>query len=219
MGAVDYRSWNRVLLAAAAVGVLSGVPRPANAQLRSLHAVRYIKLDPPTPQAENLHRQLTAWLQLYLRLVEFPESLPAEEPKWSWSEPGPRSRFAHCALRTDLSAPQKIGLECSDYAGHYIGTVRFADEGELRRWVDELVFNQPVARPLSAVRSIFVGPISGDRHNIVEYVRELLRARVGRSTSSIPTRISRTKQRMISCGVKSILFGAEAATIRIHVCD
>lgn len=155
--------------------LLCGVPQAANAQLRALHAIRYVTLAPPPSGAEKLHKDLTDWLRQSKMLVEAAETLPIDEPIWSWSEPAPRSRFAHCTLRTNLPQPRAIGLECSDYAGKYVGMIRFSSEIELRRWAGRR-YNLPAARPLTTVRYIFVGPLNDDRHHIVEYVKGLLRA-------------------------------------------
>lgn len=86
--------------------LLCGAPQAANAQLRALHAIRYVMLAPPTPGAEKLHKDLTDWLRRSKMLVEAQETLPIDGPTWPWSGPGPRARFAYCNLQTNLPKPR-----------------------------------------------------------------------------------------------------------------
>jgi hypothetical protein len=67
-------------------------------------------------------------------------------------------------------------LACSDFAGQYVGTIRANNENELLRRLRG-VLDDPsnAARPLTAVRYIVVLPIRDDRHQIRDYVKELLR--------------------------------------------
>jgi hypothetical protein len=172
-----------VLFVAMVVWVL---PQAANAQLRSLHGIRHLMLALPEPGAERLHRELTIWLRSNKLLVEAKETLPIDcpgfepltpgcRPTYSWSGPGPRSQFADCALRIGLSKPRSVGFECSDYAGQYVGTIRFASEDELFNWVRAKVPGSLVARPLTGVTHIRVRRLIDDRHRIREYVENLLR--------------------------------------------
>lgn len=162
-------------------------PQAANAQLRSLHGIRHLMLAPPETGAENLHNDLTTWLLSKKLLVGAKETLPIDcpgfeplipgcRPTYSWSGPGPRSQFAYCALRIGLPKPRSVGLECSDFAGQYVGTIRFTSEDELFSWVRATVPGLPAARPLTGVTHIRVRRLIGDRHRIREYVENVLRA-------------------------------------------
>lgn len=163
-------------------GLICGVEQ-AEAQLRSLHAIRYATLAPPPPGAERLHARLSDFWRNATVLVEPPDTLEGQLARGETSErmPAPlidaRSRAARCKLRTDLPRPRPIGLECADYAGRYVGTVRSATDDELWRWIaTELTDNMAAARPLTTVRYIFVAPIDKDWHHLAEYVKQLLRA-------------------------------------------
>jgi hypothetical protein len=162
--------------------LLCGVEQ-AQAQLRSLHAIRYATLAPSPPGAERVHAKLSDFWRNATVLVEPPDTLDARLVRGEKSDRMPalwidaRSRAARCTLRTDLPKPRPIGLECADYAGRYVGTVRSATDDELWQWIaTELRDNMAAARPLTDVRYIFVAPIDRDQHQLAEYVKQLLRA-------------------------------------------
>ena len=169
-------------------GVFCGLPSPASAQLRSLHALRYVTLTPPPPGAEQLHRELSDFLRQQTKLLEPSETLEDRLAQKAFDRfesvsIEPRARFGQCRLRMDLPAPRVVGLQCSDYAGQHVGLVRFSTAAELQRWVrSELRWNFAAARPLNAVRylasgqSLVAGLSNEDRAHLVEYVTGLLRS-------------------------------------------
>jgi hypothetical protein len=173
--------WLRAITVIGCV-LICGVEQAA-AQLRSLQAIRYATLAPPPPGAERLHAKLSDFWRNATVLVEPPDTLEGRLVRGETSDRMPavlidaRSRAARCKLRTNLPRPRPIGLECADYAGQHVGTVRSSTYDELWRWiVTELGDNMAAARPLTTVRYIFVASIDKDPHNLAEYVKQLLRA-------------------------------------------
>lgn len=174
------RLW-RVIVTGAA---LCALPHTAQAQLRSFHAIRYVTLAPPPLGMEKLHQDLAdVWRKLN-KLVEAPETFDERLArvkafdKYEAASIDPRSHCARCRLRGDLPQPRAIGLECADYAGKYVGVVRFSTADEAQRWFTRnLPSSYPAARPLNTIPALASGQSTG--HNVsikdIEFMKRLLR--------------------------------------------
>ena len=149
--------------------LLSSLPTPANAQLKSFAAIGILALDPPLPGTEKAYKSFLSANQ-EVQVLEAPTN---PELKFYRAE-----QFARCTLRTDLPKPRPLGLVCRDYAGQYVGTLRATTTSEFQKTLRSIRSDQvgPRARPLTQYEFIYVdsrrneGPL-----NYARYMEELLR--------------------------------------------
>ena len=157
----------------------------AAAQPASFAAIRTIELEPALPGTEKVYKELAEQLS-YLNAHPEPARnvylFPEQAAPLSSGRPvADRNQRARCTLRTDLSKPRSIGLECRDLEGRYIGTLRSRNYRELgERLVNyHFVAGEPAARPLTYYRLIHVKIVRlGDREVpawVGDYVSDLLR--------------------------------------------
>lgn len=142
----------RVLLGA--LLMCAWVPTAA-AQPASFAAIRTIELEPALPGTEKVYRQLAEQLAYLNDHLEPARDVYVRlEPAAPLSPGRPvadRNQRARCTLRTDLSKPRSIALECRDLERRYIGTLRSRSYRELvdRLFDYHLLAGGPNARPLT----------------------------------------------------------------------
>jgi hypothetical protein len=124
--------------------------------------------------------------------------------------------IARCALRTDLPKPESLALECRDWAGKYVGTLRARKPRELR---DRLwIYLKENSRPPGCCNAFDAAPLHEYRFVAVydngagsgaAYVSDLLRAdgfwQVVGSEAMVP---SGETDRLLRCSVNTRFAGA-----------
>ena len=142
------------------LGVLlvSSLPTPANAQLKSFAAIGILALDPPQPGTEKPYKSLTTYLKDLSDDKKLRELQILQSPTNPELTADRAERFARCALRTDLPKPRVFGLVCRDYAGQYVGTLRAATTVQFQKTLRRMRSDDisPRARPLTQYEFVHV---------------------------------------------------------------